>query len=298
MTVIAVIAAGAMGSNVGRKLVDAGNIVLTDLTGRSDTTVKRAHDAGIIHATWTDIFRKADIILSIIPPKDAFIFAEKVLAEFQGTGRVDKAPLVFVDCNAVNVDTTKKTAALFSTSPIVFLDACIIGSPPSGDYVPTFYGSADVLDQQGLTLFKNVIENSGIKVRILSGDGAGIGDASALKMSYAGISKGLTGLFTTMILAAHASSPATSDALLEELSDSQPMLLERLTRAVPAMFPKAYRWAGEMEEISGFVGGKEAEIYQGMSGIYERVERSLQEGNGDVVALKQFVEKAKSRQLH
>jgi hypothetical protein len=83
---------------------------------------------------------------------------------------------------------------------------------------------------------------------------------------------------------------------LEELSDSQPMLLERMTRAVPAMIPKAYRWVGEMNEICGFVGGKEADIYQGMSGIYERVERSLEEGNGDVVTLRQFVEKAKSKQ--
>jgi len=285
-----------MGANVGRKLVDAGNIVLTDLDGRSDATRKRAHDAGMIHASWTDIIRKADMILSIIPPRDAFSFAERVLAEFQGTERIDKAPLVFADCNAVNVVTIKKIAALFSTSSIVFLDACVIGGPPSGDYVPTFYGSADVVDQQGLTLFKNVIEKSGIKVRILSGEGAGIGDASALKMSYAGISKGLTGLFTAMILAAHASSPATSDALLAELSDSQPMLLERITRAVPAMIPKAYRWIGEMKEISGFVGGKEAEIYQGVSGIYERVERSLEDGNDDVGTLMQFVEKARSKQ--
>ena len=183
MTVIAVIAAGAMGANVGRKLVDAGNMVLTDLDGRSDATRKRAHDAGMIHASWTNIIRKADMILSIIPPRDAFSFAERVLSEFQSTERVDKAPLVFADCNAVNVVTLKKTAALFSTSPIIFLDACIIGGPPSGDYVPTFYGSADV--QQGLTLFKNVIEKSGIKVKILREDGAGIGDASALKMSYA-----------------------------------------------------------------------------------------------------------------
>jgi hypothetical protein len=85
---------------------------------------------------------------------------------------------------------------------------------------------------------------------------------------------------------------------LEELSDSQPMLLERITRAVPAMIPKAYRWIGEMKEISRFVGGKEAEIYEGMSGIYERVERSVQEGNDDIVTLEQFVEKAKSKQLN
>jgi Domain of unknown function (DUF1932) len=100
--------------------------------------------------------------------------------------------------------------------------------------------------------------------------------------------------------AAHASSPATSDALLEELRYSQPDLFKRITWSVPIMIPKAYRWVREMKEISEFVGGKEGEIYQGMSGIYERVERgldkSLQEGNNDVMTLKQFVEKAKIKQ--
>jgi len=291
MTVIAVIAAGAMGANVGHKLVEAGNIVLTNLDGRSDATRKRAHEAGMIPASWTEIIQRADMILSIIPPRDAVSFAERVLIEFQATQRVDKDPLVFADCNAVNVVTIKKIATLVLTSPIIFLDACIIGYPPLDDYVPTFYGSADGPDQQGLTLFKDVIGKSGMKVRILSGDEAGIGDASALKMSYAGIVKGVTGLFTTMVLAAHTSSPATSDALLQELSDSQPELLARLARAVPAMIPKAYRWVGEMKEIAGFVGGPEAEIHQGISKIYERVERSLQEGNDDVAILKQFVEK-------
>lgn len=185
MTVIAVIAAGAMGANVGRKLVEAGNVVLTNLDGRSEATHKRAHEAGMIPVSWMDIIRKADMILSIIPPRDALSFAERVLAEFQATERTDKGSLVFADCNAVNIVTIKKVAALFSQSPIIFLDACIIGHPPSENHVPTFYGSADGPDQQGLTLFKDVIGKSDIKVKILSGDGAGIGDASALKMSYA-----------------------------------------------------------------------------------------------------------------
>lgn len=183
MTVVAVIAAGAMGASVARKLVDAGNIVLTNLDGRSDATHKRAHDAGMIHASWTDIIQKADMILSIVPPRDALPFAERVLAEFQGTERANKAPLVVADCNAINVSTIKRVAAVFATSPIIVVDGSIIGTPPREGYVPTFYGSAD--DQQGLTLFKDVLETSGIRVKTFCGDGAGIGDASALKMSYA-----------------------------------------------------------------------------------------------------------------
>lgn len=61
------------------------------------------------------------------------------------------------------------------------------------------------------------------------------------------------------------------------------------------MIPKAYRWVGEMEEIAGFVGGGEGDIYHGMSQIYARIERSIEEGNGDVEVLKGFVDAAKGR---
>ncbi|KDR75310.1 hypothetical protein GALMADRAFT_249330 [Galerina marginata CBS 339.88] len=249
----------------------------------------------MVDASWTDIIQKADIVLSVIPPRDAVSFAERLLREFNLVKRVHKDPLVFADCNAVNVGTIKNIAALFSDTPITFLDACIIGGPPSGNYVPTVYACAEPIDEQGLRQFEKAVSKSGIKVRVLSGEGTGISDASALKMSYAGISKGLTGLFTTIILAAHANSPATSDALLQELSESQPDLLARITRAVPAMIPKAYRWIGEMEEIAGFVGDGEGDIYQGVSKIYSRVERSLAGDKTDVETLKDFVEAAKKR---
>lgn len=128
--------------------------------------------------------------------------------------------------------------------------------------------------------------------------------------------KGTTGLFTTMILganpairvvlgtdsyseltllAAHASSPATADALLHELHASQPEFLKRITRSVPPMLPKAYRWVGEMKEIAEFVGEGEGETYTGISKTYKRIEKSLSDkGQGeDVEVLKRFVEEAK-----
>ncbi|KAF4620945.1 hypothetical protein D9613_000327 [Agrocybe pediades] len=294
MSVIALIAAGAMGANVGRKFVEAGFTVLTNLEGRSEATRKRAEEAGLTDASWPDIIRQADLILSIIPPSDAVSFATHLLEEFNATERPDsKDPLIFADCNAVNVVTIKHIAGLFTGTPITFIDACIIGGPPAGSAVPIFYGCADPKDVSGLTKFEDTIRKSGIRVRVLDGEGAGISDASALKMSYAGISKGVTGLFTTMILAAHANSPATSAALLQELGDSQPDLLSRITRAVPAMIPKAYRWVGEMEEIAGFVGEESGDIYHGISKTYARIERSLKEKNSDVDTLKEFVEAAK-----
>jgi hypothetical protein len=93
-----------------------------------------------------------------------------------------------------------------------------------------------------------------------------------------------------MILAAHASSPATAEALLHELKASQPQVLGRLVKSVPGMVPKAYRWVGEMREISGFIGEGEGEIYEGIAKLYERIEASRQRDGEDVRVLESFVE--------
>lgn len=64
------------------------------------------------------------------------------------------------------------------------------------------------------------------------------------------------------------------------------------------MIPKAYRWVGEMEEISEFIGEGEGEIFQGIAKLYRRIEKSRQEGEeiGDVGTLKHYVEEAKKLQ--
>ena len=79
-----------------------------------------------------------------------------------------------------------------------------------------------------------------------------VGAASALKMSYGGITKGLTAVGSAMILAAERAGVA--EALHAELAASQPNLLAYFTRSVPDMFGKAYRWVPEMEEIAHFSG--------------------------------------------
>jgi 3-hydroxyisobutyrate dehydrogenase-like beta-hydroxyacid dehydrogenase len=90
---------------------------------------------------------------------------------------------VFVDCNAVNPATVNRIAALFEGSPSRFIDAAIIGGPPDDVYTPTLYASAS--DDFLLDRFVTFGTKYGLKVSALKGEGAGIGDASALKMSYA-----------------------------------------------------------------------------------------------------------------
>lgn len=287
---LAVVAAGAMGSAVAKRLVSFGCTVYTNLDGRSEATRKRAQDAGMINVSINELVLKSDWILSILPPRDAVSFAEKIQDAAAKHGSAFPSPRTFVDCNAVNPETVKRIAALFAGTSIEFVDAGIIGGPPKGNYDPTFYASAE--DGKMLDEF-TALSNYGLKVSPLKGEGVGVGDASALKMSYAGITKGTTGLYTTMVLAAHASSPATADALMRELHMSQPVLLNRLVESVPPMLPKAYRWIGEMEEIADFVGGGEGDVYRGIAKVYERIEKSIAGDEVDVATLRKFVEKAK-----
>ncbi|KAH0827317.1 6-phosphogluconate dehydrogenase C-terminal domain-like protein [Lanmaoa asiatica] len=292
----AVIAAGEMGSAVASRLTRAGCTVYTNLDGRSEATRQRAKKAGMLDAPLGDIVVEADWILSVLPPRDAISFAEKIRDATANRGRqASLQPLVFADCNAVSPETVKHIAEIFAGTGIKFIDASIIGGPPKDGYDPTFYASATAEDRNILDAFV-ALSRYGLKVSPLTGEGAGVGDASALKMSYAGITKGTTGLYTTMVLAAHASSPAIAEALIKELSLSQPGVLDRLVKTLPPMLPKAYRWVGEMEEIGGFVGGKEGDIYNGLAKIYERVEKSLDGDQTDVEVLSKFVEDAKRMQ--
>ena len=184
---IGIVAAGAMGSAIAHKLIQTGSCtILTNLDGRSDATRKRAHEAGMEDVPLVDMTRQAKWVLSILPPRDAFAFAERLLdAERLNDGARDRGPLVFVDCNAVNPQTVKRIAGLFVGSPRVkFIDAGIIGGPPKAGYDPTFYASVDVGDTGILDEFVRLSEY-GLKIKPLTGEDAGIGDASALKMSYA-----------------------------------------------------------------------------------------------------------------
>lgn len=179
---LAVVAAGAMGSAVAKRLTSAGCTVYTNLDGRSEATRKRAQDAGMIDLSIDELVLKSDWILSILPPKDALSFAEKIQEVAAKHENALSSPRTFVDCNAVNPETVKRIAALFAGKGIEFVDAGIIGGPPEGDRDPTFYASAE--DVRILDEF-TALSEYGLKISPLKGEGVGIGDASALKMSYA-----------------------------------------------------------------------------------------------------------------
>jgi putative dehydrogenase len=121
-------------------------------------------------------------------------------------------------------------------------------------------------------------------------DGA-MSAASALKMSYAGITKGTQAIGAAMMLA--ATRAGSADALFAELSSSQKEMFAWFKRGLALMPPKAYRWVAEMHEIAGFVGEDPTahELYEGAAHFYEHIAEDFDGDKTDVTALTEFLGK-------
>lgn len=172
-----------MGAAVASVLTSRGCTVLSDLSGRSAETRKRAQEAGMQDVSLDELGKRARWVLSILPPSSAEKFATDFLAASKDWSISEKRT-TFVDCNAVNPATVKRIAALFKSTGVSFIDAGIVGGPPRGDYRPKFYAVVDKHDEDLLKEFVD-LNDWGLPVKPLIGEGASIGDASALKMSYA-----------------------------------------------------------------------------------------------------------------
>ena len=253
--VVAVIAPGMMGAAVGRRLVDHGVKVLTSLEGRSAETKERAKVAGMA-AVGDDEIATSDFILSILPPGDAVALAQRFVPALTASN----SKPVYVDCNAVSPPTVERIAAAIAPTGSPFVDAGIIGSPPKpNDAGPRFYASGPQAHR-----FAKLKEH-GLDVRVLDGP---MTAASALKMSYAGITKGTTAIASAMLLG--AARFGCGEALIAELTESQPEMLARFREGIPRMYDKAYRWVAEMEEISDFLSGNppSRDIYAAIARLY------------------------------
>jgi len=286
--VVAVISPGAMGAAVGKRLVGRGVMVLTSLSGRSRDSIARAGAAGMRAATDEEI-ASADFVLSILPPGEASGLAIRLAP----TLRASNSKTVYVDCNAVNPATVERIAEVIASTGCAFIDVGIIGPPPttaehgSQDEMsgPRFYASGAAAPRLAR------LRDFGLDVRVL--DGA-MSAASALKMSYAGITKGTQALGAAMMLA--ATRAGSAEALLAELSFSQREVLTWLKRQLPGMPAKAYRWVAEMQEIAGFVADDPAarELYEGAARFYERIAEDVRAEQSDVAALRAFLDKEAS----
>ena len=236
MNTIGIYSPGDMGHTVGEVLRKNGLRVITCLEGRSKRTQELSEKAGIKDVeSYTNFVNESDLILSIMVPAQASQAAEKIAEALLQTNTT----LAYADCNAIAPQTVRKIGEKIDSAGGIFIDASIIGPPPRTPGRTRFYVSGKSLDPF------IILNNYGLDVRPLGED---VGLASAIKMCYASLTKGLTALCTELLTAAE--KLGVSDALSAEFKLSQSALYERMENGIPGMPPKARRWIGEMEEIS------------------------------------------------
>lgn len=256
---VAILSPGDMGHVVGQVLASHGLRVIAALGDRSARTRQLAQQAGIQDVgTLANLVAEADILLSILVPDQAVAAAQAVAEALQAQPRA----LCYVDCNAIAPQTTQTVGQILTEARARFVDASIIGPPPRKPGSTRFYASGP----EAATFAQ--LSTFGLEIHDL---GSEIGQASAFKMCYAALTKGLTALGTELLVAAEAFG--ISDALAHEFEHSQALIYKQLQQGLPGMPAKAHRWIGEMEEIAQTFAalGLTPQILAGAADLYRFV---------------------------
>ena len=254
---IGVLSPGDMGQGVAGRIKATGREVYTSLEGRSERTAALAKEAGLTDAgSVRKVVETCDAVFSVLNPGEALAAARGVAQAMRDT----KKKLVYVDCNAIAPQTVREMDDLITQAGGVFIDGGIIGPPPRGKAKTKLYISgpnASLLSE---------IEDEQLRIRVV---GERNGDASAVKMCYASMTKGAMALGMELLIAAR--KLGVEEQVVAEMKDSQGDMLEWVLSRSVSMPPKAYRWVPEMNEIAKtFEGaGLTPRILLGAADMYE-----------------------------
>ena len=255
--VIGLLHPGEMGAAVGQCLTGAGYTVLWASESRGPETAARARAAGLADAgTAAEMAERADLILSVCPPHAALDTAWGVQG-FAG---------LYVDANAISPATAREVALMVEEGGATYIDGGIIGLPPVKPGHTRLYLSGEHADT-----VRRLFDGTPLDARVIGG---GAFSASAIKMAYAGWTKGSAAL----LLAARslARAEGVEDALVAEWTLSQPGLADRSEGAARSATTKGWRWVAEMEEIAASMAadGLPDGFHQAAAEIFRRSPRA------------------------
>ncbi|MCH7713399.1 MAG: NAD(P)-dependent oxidoreductase [Chloroflexi bacterium] len=256
---VAILSPGDMGHAVGQLLREHELRVVTCLTGRSARTRTLSEQAGIVDVpNFEQMVDQSDIVLSITVSESAPSVARMVADAVRSTG----TDLLFAECNAIAPQVARDIEPVITESGARFVDASIIGGPPSNGSSPRFYTSgprASELEQ---------LREFGLDVRNIGPD---TGQASGIKMCYAAMTKGSSALYAQLLMAAELMG--LSGHLKAEFQDGQGAVYQRMERGLPGVPAKSRRWVSEMEEIQAtFSGlGMTPHLFQGVADMYRLI---------------------------
>ena len=259
---IGLMSPGDMGHSVAGVLVEKGHRVVTVLAGRSELTKNRAARSDMEDvADLEALVRESDFIFSIMPPEKAEGFAVEVAAAMKASGET----AIFVDCNAISPDTTLSIADIIKDAGAKMLNVGIIGPPPGRGPITKLFASGEDVDQL------NFVDGDGMKFMAMGND---LTKASAIKMCYAALTKGMMTLHTGVLVTAELLG--ISDEIQNEIAESQKFHWEGMNKRVSMYACDAGRWAGEMDQISATFdsAGVTPNLHKGAADVFRMLDAS------------------------
>ncbi len=257
MSTVGILHPGAMGASVAAAARERGARVLWCSAGRSEASRARAAAAGLEDAeTIPNLLRQSDVVISVCPPAAARQLAEQV-------ARAGYSEL-YVDANAVSPQVARAIGRELSSAGASFVDGSIVGPPAQPGCKTLLYLSGEGAERVAGLFVGSSLTPHGVGDRI--------GSASALKMAFAGWTKGTAALLLS--IRALAEAEGVTEGLDHAWREMSPELLERWRSRARAVAPKAWRWVAEMEEISATFDsvGLPGEFHRAAAETYARLE--------------------------
>ena len=251
---VGVLHPGEMGASVAASLLAGSHEVAWCSAERSEHSRARAVELQEF-SQLDDLVAWAEVLISVCLPAYALQQAQAVQAcAFDG---------LYVDANAIAPATASAIAQLMG---VAYVDGGIIGPPAWQSGTTRIYLSGNNANVVAGLFTGAALE--GIAIPQAQGNEAA---ASALKMAYAAYTKGHSALLLATNAVAHNSG--VLDVLRSEWEQSLPGLSQRSEITANAISPKAWRFVGEMQEISAtFAGaGLPAGFHNGAAEFYARL---------------------------
>ena len=247
---------GAMGVSVAVSAKKSGHDVYWASAGRSSQTCERAARAGLRELrTLGELCETCSALISVCPPHAAGEVADQVLAHaFTG---------LYIDANAISPQRVMRIGRRMEAAGVAFVDGGIIGGPAWEPGHTWLYLSGERAGDVEPLFSAGPLQTAVI--------GDGVGKASALKMCYAAYTKGTTALLCTILAA--ADTLGVWPELQQQWSRDWPGFAEQAARRVRGATAKAWRFAGEMEEIASTFRevGLPGDFHAAASIIYQRM---------------------------
>jgi 3-hydroxyisobutyrate dehydrogenase-like beta-hydroxyacid dehydrogenase len=256
MAKLGILHPGQMGISVAASAQNSGCDVYWASKERSPQTHARAarhnlHDA----RTLAQLCATCSTLVSVCPPHAAEAVAEQVAAQtFTG---------LYLDANAIAPQRATRIGQKITQAGATFVDGGIIGGPAWEPGRTWLYLSGPEAPAAA-----SCFSSGPLETRVI---GAEIGKASALKMCFAAYTKGSTALLCAIV--ATAKALGVWEELQGQWSRGGSEFAEQAVRRVRGVTDRAWRFAGEMDEISatfsqaGLPGG----FHAAAATVYRRI---------------------------